>query len=225
MAAESGKPWEEHYATRRERRVYPTEFVLRTLLGRYPQHRLDPTRFPGARMLDVSSGDGRNLGLLLDLGFRVSATELDAGSVAALTARFPAVDARVGRNRSLPFDDETFDYLLACHTCYYLDPGDTWSDNLAEHVRVLRPGGTFIGSVLAPGNFLVASSRRLPDGSLEVESDPFGLRDGVRVQDAQSREELAAVLAPFLDHVRIAHLQDDYYGLAVNAYTFVGCRR
>lgn len=216
--------WRTHYEARRRQRVYPTEFVLRTLLGRYPRHRLDPARYPGARMLDVSCGDGRNLGLLLDLGFRVSATELDEETTQALSAAFPEVEFRVGRNNALPFEDARFDYLLACHTCYYLDGDDAWARNLAEHTRVLRPGGVFIGSVLAPGNFLVEASTRQPDGSLLVQSDPFALRDGGRVQDARSEDELRAALAPHLRDIRVAHLRDDYYGLRVNAYVFVGAR-
>lgn len=216
--------WREHYEARRKQRVYPTEFVLRTLLGRYPKHRLDPSRFPGARMLDVSCGDGRNLGLLLDLGFRVSATELDTETTDALARRFPEVDFHVGRNNALPFADGQFDYLLACHTCYYLDGDDAWDVNLAEHARVLGQGGVFVGSVLAPGNFLVEASTRLPDGSLQVDADPFGLRDGGRVQDARSEAEVRAALAPHFSDVRVAHLQDDYYGLRVNAFTFVGVR-
>lgn len=217
--------WRDHYEARRRQRVYPTEFVLRTLLGRYPTHHLDPSRYPGSRMLDVSCGDGRNLGLLLDLGFRVSATELDAETTRALSRAFPEVEFSVGRNNNLPFADECFDYLLACHTCYYLDDNDSWEDNLAEHTRVIRSGGVFIGSVLAPGNFLVDASERLPDGSLRVQADPFGLRDGGRVQDARSEGELRSALAPHLHDIRVAHLRDDYYGLHVNAYAFVGVRR
>jgi ubiquinone/menaquinone biosynthesis C-methylase UbiE len=27
----------------------------------------------------------------------------------------------VGRNSDIPYEDEKFDYILACHCCYYCD--------------------------------------------------------------------------------------------------------
>ncbi len=34
-------------------------------------------------------------------------------------------DLKVGRNSSIPYEDGKFDYILACHCCYYCDEGES----------------------------------------------------------------------------------------------------
>ena len=46
----------------------------------------------------------------------------------------------------IPFDDAFFDAVLACHACYYVDPGTRFGDNVNEIARVLKPGGSFVFS-------------------------------------------------------------------------------
>lgn len=40
----------------------------------------------------------------------------------------------VGRNSNIPFEDDKFDYVLACHCCYYCDEGETLLDNFREYI-------------------------------------------------------------------------------------------
>ena len=40
------------------------------------------------------------------------------------------VDLKVGRNHAIPYSDGFFDTVLACHACYYVDPGTRFADNL-----------------------------------------------------------------------------------------------
>src|SRR6185295_11025592 len=71
--------WGEFYGDRIRPSAghYPTEWVVRTLAGgNYPGLKMDKTRYRGARILDMGCGDGRNLPLLLDLGFDVHACEI-----------------------------------------------------------------------------------------------------------------------------------------------------
>lgn len=49
-------------------------------------------------------------------------------------------DLRVGRNSSIPYENEKFDYILACHCCYYCDEGEVLLDNLREYQRVMKHG-------------------------------------------------------------------------------------
>jgi len=41
----------------------------------------------------------------------------------------------VGRKDSIPYEDAFFDHVLACHACYYVDPGPSFADNIAEIAR------------------------------------------------------------------------------------------
>ncbi len=49
--------------------LYPTEWIIRTLLGKYPEMNLDKEKYDTAKILDVGFGDGRNFSLLNNCGF------------------------------------------------------------------------------------------------------------------------------------------------------------
>lgn len=79
--------WAEFYSRKRLVARYPTGWVIRTLAGgNYPRLKMDKNCYAGARILDMGCGDGRNLPLLLDLGFEVHATEITSDS--SLTSSF-----------------------------------------------------------------------------------------------------------------------------------------
>lgn len=224
---EAGGRWQSHYAdVRSNDRLYPTEWVVRTLAGgNYPRLRLDRSRYPGARILDMSTGDGRNLGLLRDLGFDVHATEISTEIVAMLDGKKERmgwqVELRCGRSDSLPYPDQHFDYLLACASCYYLNGDVTFDTVLSEMARVLKPGGFFIASIPDAVNAVAQGAARQADGSIVVANDPFGLRNGERWMIARSEDELCGMLRPRFDNISVGHLMDDYYGLMVSGYVFV----
>ena len=58
------------YAERMHNKVYPTEFVVRTLLANYPGLKYKKPQ-PGDAILDIAFGDGRNTVLLCELGLDV----------------------------------------------------------------------------------------------------------------------------------------------------------
>ena len=77
----------------------------------------------------MGCGDGRNLPLLLDLGFEVHASEISpeiVGGFGGLARELQWLVHAVGLNASLPYPDHYFDYMLCCASCYYLDGSTTW---------------------------------------------------------------------------------------------------
>lgn len=54
------KEYGDFYAKRNAQKVYPVEFVVRTLLGRYPRLRIERSGFRGGNALDLGCGDGRH---------------------------------------------------------------------------------------------------------------------------------------------------------------------
>lgn len=217
--------WTDHYERKTHPAMYPEGFVVRAFLSTFPEPLLDDRDYAGRRILDLSCGHGRNLGLLLDLGFDVHASEVSPTVVAAIADRFPDVGLRVGRNGDLPHPDGFFDYLLACNSCYYLEPGATFADNLAEIARVLRPGGSVVGSLPGPDHFIFAGAALQDDGSVVVRADRDGLRNGDRLQRARDRDEVACLLAPWFDRVRVGRLIDDVSGLVRDLFYFTAVRR
>lgn len=208
---------------------YPTEWVVRTLAGgNYPGLKIDKARYHGARILDMGCGDGRNLPLLLDLGFEVHASEISPAIVSGLEAlarelQWP-VHFVVGLNACLPYPDNYFDYMLCCASCYYLDGSMVWQDVCTELARVIKPGGLFIANFPDEESFILANSIRQLDGSLLITSDPYGLRNGSRFMAAKNTEELAALLSPQFRVISTGHQNDEYYGLRVSGYLVVAQR-
>ena len=106
---------ENFYAERSGSRVWPTEFVVRTFLARYPKLAFIQPK-AGSRVLDVAFGDGRNTVFLCDQGCSVSGIEVTDGIVRQTEERLRklgySADLRVGRNSRIPFGAGHFDYLV-----------------------------------------------------------------------------------------------------------------
>lgn len=95
---------------------------------------------PGQRALDVGCGPGALTAQLVErLGAdAVAAIDPSAPFVAAIRARIPNVDVRVGVAEQLPFSDDSFDLTLAQLVVHFMtDP----VSGLQEMARVTRTGG------------------------------------------------------------------------------------
>jgi ubiquinone/menaquinone biosynthesis C-methylase UbiE len=221
------KSYEAFYARRAGARVYPTEFVVRTFLASYPGLKF-PKPAPGSRVLDVAFGDGRNTTFLCDQGLDVSGIEITQGIVDQTSARLERLgqkaDLRVGRNSSIPFEDGHFDVILACHCCYYCDEGDTFATNMAEYARVLRPGGFLVASVASADSYIFRGATVLPDGSRRIQGDPYGNRDGYRLQAFSDKGDIAQYLAPWYSNFSFGFAGNDYYGVEERVF-WVVCQK
>lgn len=222
------KSWDSFYAGRFNPAVgrYPTEWVVRTLAGgNYPGLTIDKSRYKRARILDMGCGDGRNLPLLLDLGFEVHATEFSPTVVHALEEmsrelKWP-VRFAVGLNSNLPYPDHYFDYMLCCASCYYLADQVSWPQVRTELARVLKPSGLMIANFCDEDNFILRDSVRQEDGSFLITSDPYGLRNGSRFMAARDKCQLTEILSPEFLPLSVGHLNDDYYGIRVSGHIVV----
>ena len=76
-------------------------------------------------ILDLGFGDGRNFSLFLEQGLEVFGVEISEKIVEMARLRFRAIlnkeNLKVGFNGALPFPDQHFDYIVACHSLYYME--------------------------------------------------------------------------------------------------------
>lgn len=205
--------------------VYPTEWVVRTLLGTYPGVALDRSTYAGAAILDAGFGDGRNWPLLRDLGFDIHGLEISESILTLGEKRAQRLGVRVnlmlGTNASVPVEDATFDYLLACHSCYYVDAGTTFSDTVAEYTRILKPGGIVIASLPEAGASIFDDCLELHDGHVEIRNDPWGLRNGYIFRRFETEGEVEAAFSPSFEHFAIGLCRDNYFGVRINVFLLV----
>lgn len=95
------------------------------------------------RILDVGCGEGqvsRRLAAAKS-GRRVVGVDPTVRHIEVATARGGDVEYRVGFVDDLPFEDESFDAVVACLVFEHVDDLDS---AIAEVSRVLVPGGTFL---------------------------------------------------------------------------------
>jgi len=116
------------------------------------------TRLPaGARVLDLGAGVGRHALALARAGFDVAALDASPEGIAEITRIARAeglnVQATVGKMTDLPYPDASFDHVLSWNVIYHGDE-TVLATTIAEIARVLKPGGTFLGTML--------SARRIP---------------------------------------------------------------
>ncbi|MCF8450862.1 MAG: class I SAM-dependent methyltransferase [Taibaiella sp.] len=229
MIEDVKKSYTDFHLKKKSSHLYPTEWVIRTMLGNYPGLSLDRSKYQGGKGLDLGFGDGRNMSLLHNCGMEVYGVETTQETVDLVRESLASINInatlKVGSNNNIPFEDNFFDYILASASCYYIDKNGTFDDNLNEIVRVLKPGGYFIANFPAftdikgiPVNFILERAIPTDDGHVIIQNDVFGIRNGYKFKAFYSQEELKNTLSEKFEDISIGYCFDDFYGLQHNLY-------
>lgn len=103
----------------------------------------------GRDVLDAGCGSGALSAALLERGATVTGVDSSAGMLDLARRRLGEDVAlrRADLSEVLPFEDDTFDDVIASLVLHYLED---WAPALSEIHRVLRPGGRLLVSVDHP---------------------------------------------------------------------------
>ena len=209
------------YAKRKHTHVYPTEFVVRTFLSDYPllnYERPSNGKNP-SKILDIGFGDGRNTAFLCEQGYDVYGIEITEAIVEQTKARLiankidPLPDLRVGRNSNIPYEDNYFNYILACHSCYYVDDNQSLNDNLKEYYRVLSPSGYLIASIIHSDNYYMKGASHCDDGSMIIINDPYETRNGYRLHGFANEKSIEKYFSSYFHNYSFGSAYNNYYGI------------
>ena len=135
----------------------------------------------GMRVLDIGSGPGNVAGKLVAAGAEVDAVDYSEPMVEVAKKNYPGIRFHHANAEKLPFDDETFDAVVASLTVHHLArPAEVFK----EVHRVLKPGGCFAFTVWGPEEeqigfevFFGALMAHSPD--LDFSALPFGPLFGI----------------------------------------------
>jgi len=97
-----------------------------------------------AKVLNIGVGSGRLEGFLMEAGYSVAALDPDESAINRLQNM--GMDARIGVAEHLPFQDSSFEAVMASEVLEHLEP-EKCHQAISEILRVLKPGGYFIGTV------------------------------------------------------------------------------
>lgn len=100
------------------------------------------------KLLYIGFGDGTNLKYFNDEGFTCAGTELVQKRLELSQRKLPKADLRLVNSNTLPFENNSFDIVIARQSLYYNDHSG-YEESLKEILRVLKPGGQFLCSTIS----------------------------------------------------------------------------
>ena len=220
-----GKSYTSRYIADQRISIYPVEFVVRAFLGTYPDLQMPRNEYEGKKVLDLGYGDGRNMPLLHDLGFSVFGVEIaddiNNHAQARLSSLGVEAELKTGKNHHIPYDNSFFDYVLACHSCYYIESGTSFEDNLAEIARVLQVDGYFIASLPMTDTYILQDASFLGDGYYKISRDPYNLRNGTVFRAFSQEEEICNAFSPLYKNFCIGFCDDFFWGIRQKVWIIV----
>jgi ubiquinone/menaquinone biosynthesis C-methylase UbiE len=130
----------------------------------------------GANVLEIGPGPGLTTDLLRTSVPRLTALEIDAALVSSLSSRLRGSNVQVieGDATAMPFGESEFSGAVSSTMLHHVPSQELQNKVLAEVLRVLKPGGFFVGSDSLQNWFMRII--HIGDTLVPVNPDTFGER-------------------------------------------------
>jgi len=192
--------------------LWPNESLVRLLKGAYfPWHK---NSYAGDKVIDIGFGSGNNLMLCGSLGMSLFGTEIHSDiclQTADLLSQLGySAELKEGHNRSIPFDNETFDYLISWDVVHYEGEESRICDAFAEYARVLKTGGRMFLSTVAPEHTILKNSTVTGPHQYKIGRDD-DFRKGQVFFYFDSSRYLEFYLSPHFSQIQIGRSTLNYF--------------
>lgn len=130
----------------------------------------------GPNVLEIGPGPGLTTDLLRASVQRLTALEIDPRSAGALRSRLEGSNVEIieGDATKMPFGDSEFSGAVSFTMLHHVPSQELQNKVLAEVLRVLQPGGCFVGSDSLQNWFMRII--HVGDTLVPVDPDTFGAR-------------------------------------------------
>lgn len=142
------KIWNSHYTKSKARLLYPDENLVRIL------SKLNLPDNKKSKALDLGCGSGRHSILLHSHGWDTIAVDYSSESIAILKEIAPELLSFTIDIPPYPFENGEFQVIVSWGVLHYNDDS-TIQVMLDEVLRILEPGGYFVGTVRAHSDTLL----------------------------------------------------------------------
>jgi 2-polyprenyl-3-methyl-5-hydroxy-6-metoxy-1,4-benzoquinol methylase len=192
-----------------EELVYPSETLIRLFKGDYVTgKRID---VKGKSVLDVGFGEGNNSIFLASLGMQVAGVEIHQSICDQVTAKMKkmglSADLQVGANQSLPFADNTFDFLVSWNVLHYEGTEENIKASISEYSRVLKPGGRLFLSTTGPTHKFLLNANTLGNHQYQI-GRPDDFRQGQVHFFFDAPNYIEFYFSPCFKNLQIGRIED-----------------
>ena len=209
-----------HYRVADHNRHFPTEYVLRSILSPRYFNSTKPIE-EGQKILDIGCLYANNLLPFADRGCALFGAEVteDSVEIARESAVQQGVDLCVeqGTNRSLPFADEMFDFVLSINTIHYENFRDNVILGLQEMRRVLKSDGCLLIATAGRRHDFVRTALKTGPNSYTVQMEG-DFRDGTDFSFFESQIDFEEALASVFGNAETAVVTESYPNTSLEFY-------
>ena len=205
--------WVSAYKKQHELRSglnYPCETLIRLFKGIFINGTPLPTA--GKRLLDIGFGNGNNTLFFAGLGLEVAGVEIDESICELARQDFKALgyetaDFKAGSNQHIPYEDESFDYLVSWNVLHYEGERSNVERSIEEYKRVLKPGGRLILSTTGPTHRILKNSTSLGENRYQL-NYPGDFRQNEVHYFVETKEHLDQLFEPHFQERQHGRIQD-----------------
>lgn len=205
--------------------MWPAEPLVRSMCGNYIRG-IDKN-WAGKSAIEIGFGAGNNLIFLGSIGMQLHGVEVSeqiCEQARETVERFGyKADLKPGSNRSIPFPDNVFEVLVSWNVIHYENNEKDMKAAIAEHARVLKKGGRFFISTVAPENKIFDGHRIVGEHCYEIaRSDDF--RKGQRFFCFDSPSYIQYYFATHFNNVEVGRVTDFMFSEKLDWFLITGVK-